>query len=122
MVGSSPTSGSMKKCKVEGCFEDHSARGLCGKHYDSFRRSKDWFLLEKQIDGRFCEIKGCYKKHKALGMCIQHYYKKYNSLHPNRNKKVNPIDWEKIKNTPVEMPPVLPVDGGEYAVFPVDKT
>ena len=60
----------MKKCIVEGCEKEHSARGFCGAHY-----SKDYRKRQPK-----CKIQKCYKNRDTKGYCITHYYRAKHGL------------------------------------------
>jgi hypothetical protein len=52
----------MKKCIIDGCNNQHKARGFCMKHYRS-----------QGANDRRCEIVACNRSHYARGYCWKHY-------------------------------------------------
>lgn len=65
-------------CTVAGCFEKRKSRGLCGKHYERWRRHGDtervlpaWNKGCRQE--KPCTVNGCGGAHKARGLCEKHY-------------------------------------------------
>lgn len=61
-----------KPCSVEGCDNEHLARGLCGKHYQ--RLSVKGSIADPTPRGRSsCSVEGCDKFCVGRGYCAKHY-------------------------------------------------
>jgi HNH endonuclease len=52
-------------CSEESCERKAWARGLCDKHYQTWRRA--------QPGATSCQVEGCTRKHLSRGMCATHY-------------------------------------------------
>lgn len=63
-----------RTCSIAGCERAVKARGLCMRHYRSFRRSADWHPMSRTTP-RFCTIGDCGEAHYAKGYCERHYYR-----------------------------------------------
>jgi hypothetical protein len=55
----------VKICSIEGCEKTSRKRGMCGQHYDRWRRTR--------TDGKACSIEGCTKPAESRGWCKAHY-------------------------------------------------
>ncbi|MDE0605072.1 MAG: hypothetical protein OXI18_11770, partial [bacterium] len=60
----------MRICRVEGCDQQHRARGYCKTHYD---RMREQGLIKTRPFRTGCRILDCPNKHKARGLCARHY-------------------------------------------------
>ena len=60
---------SKRTCSIDGCKNSFLARGYCGKHYQQFRKSKDFTLFKRDV----CSIEGCSRLAKGYGWCNTHY-------------------------------------------------
>jgi hypothetical protein len=59
-----------RRCAIEGCQDEHCARGWCCKHYARVRRHGDPQAVRSP---RYCVIPGCTGRHLARGWCVKHY-------------------------------------------------
>jgi hypothetical protein len=59
-----------RTCAVPGCRRAHAARGLCGRHYQRWRRHGDPLGVPRP---RTCAVPGCDGEHHARGLCRRHY-------------------------------------------------
>lgn len=52
---------STQTCSIDGCEKRFVARGLCSKHYQRFRKTRDWKPVEREIDrfDRLVDRSGC---------------------------------------------------------------
>ena len=77
---------SKRVCKVQGCTQQHKAKGYCNTHYARFRRglSLDRPIQMKEHSRVGCIVEGCTRKHEAKGYCKAHYlrYRRGLSLDP----------------------------------------
>jgi hypothetical protein len=67
--------GSDKVCSIEGCSKHVRARGLCGGHYERWRKTAPDDVKIK--GGALCTISGCKRAAKSLGLCRMHYRQQY---------------------------------------------
>jgi G:T-mismatch repair DNA endonuclease (very short patch repair protein) len=65
----------MKLCSIEGCENNHLAKGFCNKHYLRNKTYGD----PLHVVVRICSVTGCNKKHKGQGYCVNHliHYRNY---------------------------------------------
>ena len=65
----------MKLCSVDGCNNNHLAKGFCNKHYLRNKTYGD----PLHVVVRICSVAGCNKKHKGRGYCVNHliHYRNY---------------------------------------------
>lgn len=65
----------MEQCSVNGCDAQTHSRGMCGKHYQAWRRHGDPTVKAHAPTGAgtVCDVDGCEKIVKARGYCIVHY-------------------------------------------------
>lgn len=72
----------MGKCSVDGCDDVVHSLGMCGKHYQRFKKygSADDYLGAHGVN-RFCSVEGCGGVFEAKGLCDKHYqrFRKYGS-------------------------------------------
>ena len=61
-----------RKCDVDGCLRDHSAKGFCGLHYTRWKNHGDPLREPRQMPPE-CTIEGCGKKYFSRGLCSMHY-------------------------------------------------
>lgn len=73
----------MKKCNIEGCEEQHKAKGYCNNHYRKFLKYGNPLAKGKGRKRGVCSLEGCEEPHEALGYCNKHYqrFKKYGDPH-----------------------------------------
>ena len=62
-------------CTVKGCQRRRSARGLCGLHYQRWKKSGDPGDAEPLLRSRagFCQLECCPRRSYARGWCRLHY-------------------------------------------------
>lgn len=68
--------GSRGVCAIEGCHNEHLARGWCQLHYDRWRANGDVAAdipPRAEIPDRGCAVAECDQPHKARGYCTTHY-------------------------------------------------
>jgi len=63
----------VRTCDIDGCDGEHTARGLCMKHYVRQRRAGLLPAIQERRIG--CSIDSCQAKHLARGYCRAHYNK-----------------------------------------------
>ena len=72
----------MGKCSVDGCDDVVHSLGMCGKHYQRFKKygSADDYLGAHGVN-RVCSVEGCGGVFEAKGLCDKHYqrFRKYGS-------------------------------------------
>lgn len=73
---------SKRTCSIEKCANKHYARGLCRKHYQQFRKSKDFTYFKRDV----CSIEGCSRLAKGYGWCNTHYQRWKRNGDPNKFK------------------------------------
>jgi hypothetical protein len=59
----------MKVCTIEGCGNEHRARGWCVKHYYRWKRQGS----AEARPQRTCLIEGCGRKHYGNDLCVMHH-------------------------------------------------
>ena len=84
-------------CKVDGCNNQHEAKGYCNKHYKKWRRCGDP-LFEKYVE--YCTIPGCQEKHLANGHCIKHYTRILRYDDPHYTKFMKDVEKHGLAGTP----------------------
>lgn len=62
-----------RKCSVEGCDREYSAKGFCQMHYHRVRRGKDLNAPPRGPRTTTCTVEGCDREHVAKGLCTLHY-------------------------------------------------
>lgn len=63
-------------CQVESCDAPHTARGLCDKHYQAWRKYGDP-LASRKSKRKTCRIEGCNGKAHGHSLCTKHYLRWY---------------------------------------------
>lgn len=64
----------VKACIIEDCSKKSKARGLCGKHYEQFRRTGSPLPRPKKVFIPVpCTVEDCSVNFHALGFCRHHY-------------------------------------------------
>ena len=81
----------MKKCNIEGCEEQHKAKGYCNNHYRKFLKYGNPLAKGKGRKRGVCSLEGCEEPHEGLGYCNKHYqrFKKYGD--PNEGARIRNI-------------------------------
>ena len=70
-----------RTCSLYGCDREHSARGMCHKHYYAWYRTGGKAAVKKHRTG--CQVEGCEGKHRGLGYCEMHYLRVYKHGSPD---------------------------------------
>lgn len=87
-----------KPCRVEGCnsFATNrgGGRGMCGKHYQRWKRHGDptVSLIDRDQTGKPCKAEGCERKSGYKGYCLKHFDRVQRNgspeaFHPRHRKK-----------------------------------
>lgn len=61
----------IRTCEVDGCSQEHCARGFCTKHYQRWQRYGDPLALKDLPD--ICTVEGCDRESDSRGWCRKHY-------------------------------------------------
>ena len=68
----------VKTCSIDGCMEKRDAKGMCPRHYHSWRKYGDPLIARKRMDYRKrkgCLVEGCNRVHRTRGYCALHWYR-----------------------------------------------
>lgn len=102
-----------KKCKIENCDRDHSAKGYCKMHYDRVRNNvidmraeplprKGWIWKKddprRKNKGKLCVIPDCTSEIYAMDLCRVHYNLNLRNGYPS--KKIRPKMMCKVNSCP----------------------
>lgn len=86
----------MKSCSVGSCDRAVLARGLCGTHYDRWRRNGDPGPAEiRQLSRRpsECQVEGCGRPVSGRGYCGAHYWRLRTHGDPGPAEIQRRVDW-----------------------------
>lgn len=98
----------MKKCEITGCERTHKSRGMCGSHYEVWRRRNPEKVIKRigiwdNLDGsrKPCQVPDCPYDIATQGMCSKHYSSfHYESTRgktkTTKNRKKRDITGEKL--------------------------
>jgi 5-methylcytosine-specific restriction endonuclease McrA len=82
----------MKSCSVDGCEQNHKAKGYCATHYTRLARRGDPHNARpwKRSETGLCTIEGCGRRHDSRGLCSTHAWrvKHHNDPHYVRPRPV----------------------------------
>lgn len=82
-----------RKCTVPGCDRDHSAKGLCRRHYA--RQYRRGTIDDPPPGPEGCRVEGCERDHHALGYCAKHYQRLIKTGAPDTPLRCRPFTkWE----------------------------
>jgi hypothetical protein len=62
-----------RTCSVEGCDRAVAARGMCRKHYATWRNHRDPDTTTRSRKSQACSIPGCTNAHYGRGYCAKHW-------------------------------------------------
>jgi hypothetical protein len=89
----------MKKCSIDGCDKNVSARGLCKNHYMLAYKRGEFDVIRRKSQNtnppEYCQAEGCEKKHYSLGYCNAHYtrLRRHGSPHGGGTPQGEPLEW-----------------------------
>lgn len=63
------------QCQIEGCDGALYGRGLCGLHYQRWRKHGDPLRTFKKVGRSICTVEDCGRPIVGRGMCAKHYRK-----------------------------------------------
>ena len=58
------------RCNITGCKRDRHARGLCGMHYDRYRRTGGYVVAQAWVNPLVCDCPSPLPERTALGECV----------------------------------------------------
>lgn len=88
----------MRLCEIEGCERVYVARGLCGMHYQRWKKHGDATYTPRLHRDALCDAEGCDRNAwYSTGYCTMHHKRFLRNGHPGLQVKVKLSDEERAE-------------------------